>query len=58
MVGKIVGIINEAQHLLLVEMFLNEFFEYNSQFQFISSFVCLNDFNNKKNSTRFDFFLK
>ena len=58
MVGKIVGIINDAQHLLLVKMFFNEFFEYDSQFNFISSFVCLNDFKNKKNSTRFEKVIK
>jgi len=54
MVGKIVGFLNDAQHLLVVEMFLNEFFEYDSQFNFMASFVCLNDFKNQRNSTRFE----
>ncbi len=30
MVGKIIGFIDDAQHLLVVKMFLNEFFEYDS----------------------------
>ncbi len=43
MIEEIVGIFfvkNDAQHLIVVEMFPNERFEYDPEIEFTTSFVC------------------
>lgn len=50
MVGQIVGFIDDGQHLLLLEMFLEDTFVYDSKLQFCASFICLDDFKTQKNS--------
>ena len=44
MIGEVVGIINEAQHIILLKMLPNERFDYDPKIEFTTSFVCLSDF--------------
>jgi len=43
MVDQILGIINESQHVVLVEIFPEKFHKFESEFNFLTPFVYMED---------------
>lgn len=48
MIGKVVGFIDESTHQILLEMFLDESYVYDSSINFTDNFFSLKELENQK----------